>query len=238
TGSGKTSTLYALISEIDATRKNICTLEDPIEYRFEHVVQGQVHDRAGFSFAKGLRAMLRQDPDVIMVGEMRDAETATIAFKAALTGHMVLSSLHTNSAIETFVRLFDMGLERYVVASALSAMIGQRLVRRLCLQCARPSAPSAVHLELMAEAGAPPTERIYEPVGCPVCNETGYRGRTGIYELIQVDDELQDLVKAESTTRAALRSYMRERHLHGLRVTGFELVRKGITSVDEVMRVT
>lgn len=238
TGSGKTSTLYALLSEIDATRKNICTLEDPIEYRFQHVIQGQTHEKMGFTFARGLRAMLRQDPDVIMVGEMRDAETATIAFKAALTGHMVLSSLHTNSAIETFVRLFDMGLERYVVASALSAMIGQRLVRRLCLACRRPHAPDAGMAELIAKTGEPPIAEVYSEVGCVACNHTGFRGRMGIYELVEVDDDLRDLVKSETTTRVALRDYMTARHLHGLRATGLALVRQGITSVAEVVRVT
>ena len=221
TGSGKTSTLYAVLRQIDARARNIMTLEDPIEYRFGDVIQAQVNQRIGFDFARGLRSMLRQDPDVIMVGEMRDAETADIAFKAALTGHLVLSSLHTGSAIETFVRLFDMGLERYVVASALRGMLAQRLVRRLCVGCRRAGADGA-----------------FEAVGCERCNGTGYVGRVGIYELIEVDDELADLVKDDATSRVALRTFLEGRGLVGLRAQGMALVEAGVTSVAEVMRVT
>jgi len=238
TGSGKTSTLYALLNAIDGNRRNIQTLEDPIEYRFEHVIQGQVNEKVGFTFARGLRSMLRQDPDVIMVGEMRDGETANIAFKAALTGHLVLSSLHTNSAIETFVRLFDMGLERYVVASALSAMVGQRLVRRLCLACKQPQLTDEGVTALLEECGVPRFGQHHVAPGCTACNSTGYRGRSGIYEVIEVDDALSDLVKNEHTTRAELRAYMNQRHLHGLRAAGFAKVAQGETSVDEVLRVT
>ena len=153
TGSGKTSTLYALLQQTDAIGRNIVTLEDPIEYRFKHVIQAQTNPRIGFTFSRGLRAMLRQDPDVIMVGEMRDAETANIAFKAALTGHMVLSTLHTSSAIETFVRLFDMGLEKYVVASAINGMLAQRLVRSICTNCCEMKAADAPTIDLFAEYG-------------------------------------------------------------------------------------
>jgi type II secretory ATPase GspE/PulE/Tfp pilus assembly ATPase PilB-like protein len=238
TGSGKTSTLYALLNAIDGTRRNIQTLEDPIEYRFEHVIQGQVNEKVGFSFARGLRSMLRQDPDVIMVGEMRDGETANIAFKAALTGHLVLSSLHTNSAIETFVRLFDMGLERYVVASALSAMVGQRLVRRLCPACAVSEPVTEGIVDLLKECGFAPFAHHRTAPGCNGCNGTGYRGRTGVYEVIEVDDALADLVKNERTTRSELRAYMNQRHLHGLRSAGFNKVAAGETSVEEVLRVT
>ncbi len=237
TGSGKTTTLYGLIHEIDARARNVMTLEDPIEYRFPDVVQGQTHNRIGFSFARGLRAMLRQDPDVIMVGEMRDAETAEIAFKAALTGHLVLSSLHTNSAIETFVRLFDMGIERYVVASALSAMLGQRLVRRLCEDCCRPvQADSAARIMMSAEPGT--SLVINEPVGCKECLGTGYRGRVGVFELVEVDDEIADIVKDENATRASLQKFMGRRGVHGLRTSGVDLVKRGVTSLSEVVRVT
>ncbi len=237
TGSGKTSTLYAVLRQIDARARNIMTLEDPIEYRFEDIIQGQANARIGFDFAKGLRAMLRQDPDVIMVGEMRDAETADIAFKAALTGHLVLSSLHTGSAIETFVRLFDMGLERYVVASALKGMLGQRLVRRLCQRCRRalPDGP-----ELRRQVMAPPGVhvQVYGPVGCMGCNHTGYSGRVGIFELIEADDELTDFVKDESVSRVRLREYLEKRGYMGLARNGYALVRQGITSIEEVLRVT
>lgn len=237
TGSGKTSTLYAVLRRIDARARNIMTLEDPIEYRFADIIQGQANPKIGFTFARGLRSMLRQDPDVIMVGEMRDAETADIAFKAALTGHLVLSSLHTGSAIETFVRLFDMGLERYVVASALKGMLAQRLVRRLCTRCRRPV---VVDEELRARVEARPGEpvAVYQAVGCGACNQTGYEGRVGIYELIEVDDELADLVKEASTTRVALRTFLETRGLLGLRSEGFARVRSGETSIEEVLRVT
>jgi type II secretory ATPase GspE/PulE/Tfp pilus assembly ATPase PilB-like protein len=237
TGSGKTSTLYALLREVDSDQKNVVTLEDPIEYRFENIIQGQTHVRAGFTFATGLRAVLRQDPDVIMVGEMRDGETADIAFKAALTGHLVLSSLHTSSALETFVRLLDMGLERFVVASALHAMLGQRLVRRLCTVCMRRTLADAPTRALM---GAAPDEEVavYEPQGCPSCNHTGFLGRTGIYELVEMDEELADLLKSETTTRRALRTHLEQRQYQDLRAAGFAKVRAGHTTVSEVLRVT
>ena len=237
TGSGKTSTLYALLNDIDAQARNIVTLEDPIEYRFPDVIQAQVNHRIGFTFSKGLRAILRQDPDVILVGEMRDGETADIAFKAALTGHMVLSSLHTNSAMETFVRLFDMGLERYVVASALNAMLSQRLVRKLCSYC-RAAAP--FDRELHESVGGGPNEsvEIYHAVGCSECYGTGYRGRIGIFELIEVDDELNDIVKSDSLTYVELRHFLEKRGYHGLRSAGYQLVKQGLTSASEVYRVT
>ncbi|MCA9538404.1 MAG: type II/IV secretion system protein [Myxococcales bacterium] len=237
TGSGKTSTLYGVLREIDARARNIVTLEDPIEYRFDDITQAQTNPRIGFTFARGLRSMLRQDPDVIMVGEMRDAETAEIAFKAALTGHLVLSSLHTASAIETFVRLFDMGLERYVVASALKGMLGQRLVRRLCPQCKRPMALSPELRRLIGVDGDQPVS-VFAPMGCTACNHTGYRGRTGVFELIEADDELTDFVKDESITRVALREFLENRGYRGLRTAAFDLVQRGVTSIEEVMRVT
>ncbi|MED6309230.1 MAG: GspE/PulE family protein, partial [Pseudomonadota bacterium] len=237
TGSGKTSTLYSLLHEIDGRARNIVTLEDPIEYRFEHVIQAQTNPRIGFSFAKGLRAMLRQDPDVIMVGEMRDAETADIAFKAALTGHLVLSTLHTGSAIETFVRLFDMGLERYVVASALHGMLAQRLVRRLCPVCRAEHPASDSDKQILAEFGMT-SNTVLRARGCDACHGTGYTGRVGIFELIDASDALKDLVKSERTTRVELSEYLAGLGYRGLRHAGLQLVAQGITSIDEVMRVT
>ena len=233
TGSGKTSTLYAMLREIDARSRNIMTLEDPIEYRFEDVIQGQTNPKAGFTFAQGLRAMLRQDPDVIMVGEMRDDETAEIATKASLTGHLVLSSLHTASAIETFVRLFDMGLERYVVASALNGLLAQRLVRCLCPDCKVVAQPNPLVDE---ELNLGTTH--YEAVGCPACHMTGYSGRTGLFELIETHDELKDLVKSPSLNRVELGQYLDGLGHMGLRSAGLAKVRAGITSLEEVMRVT
>ena len=236
TGSGKTTSLYAMLRQMDARSRNVQTLEDPIEYRFPDVIQGQANPRIGFTFATGLRAILRQDPDVILVGEMRDAETAEIAFKAALTGHLVLSSLHTASAIETFVRLFDLGLERYVVASALEAVLGQRLVRTLCVACRMRVEIDAGTRALLGPHHAD-LHYTFQAVGCPKCGGTGYVGRLGIFELVEVDDDLADRVKSPATTRAELRQTMEARGLYGLRAAGFELVRAGRTSVAEVVRV-
>ena len=237
TGSGKTSTLYAVLDEVDATTRNIMTLEDPIEYRFPNVIQGQTNQKIGFTFATGLRSILRQDPDVILVGEMRDGETADIAFKSALTGHLVLSSIHTNSAMETFVRLFDMGLERYVVASALDALLAQRLVRKLCAYCRELQPYDA---DLNALVGCKPNDdvSIYKSKGCAKCNGTGFRGRTGVFELIEVDDELNDIVKSDSASYAELRTFLVQRGYLGLRQAGFSLLRRGLTSLQEVYRVT
>ncbi|MBV70532.1 MAG: type II secretion system protein GspE [Myxococcales bacterium] len=237
TGSGKTSTLYALLQESDSISRNISTLEDPIEYRFEHVIQAQTNPRIGFTFAKGLRAMLRQDPDVIMVGEMRDSETANIAFKAALTGHLVLSTLHTSSAIETFVRLFDMGLERYVVASAINGMLAQRLVRRVCLKCCE-LAPVDDSSKGLFDAHGIDVSRFPRPRGCDQCNQTGYKGRIGIFELISADDQLKDLVKSEQTSRVQLAEFLHRKGHQGLRVQGLKRVSEGVTTIDEVLRVT
>ena len=237
TGSGKTSTLYGMLQETDARSRNIVTLEDPIEYRFNDVVQAQTNPRIGFTFAKGLRAMLRQDPDVIMVGEMRDAETADIAFKAALTGHLVLSTLHTSSAIETFVRLFDMGLERYVVASALNGMLAQRLVRRVCTVCRR-SVPITEDVRALFASENIEVDELYEATGCEHCNHTGYSGRTGLFELIIADDALKDLVKTENLSRVELAQRLFERGHHGLRREALLQVARGITTMDEAYRVT
>ena len=201
------------------------------------MIQAQTNPRIGFSFAKGLRAMLRQDPDVIMVGEMRDAETADIAFKAALTGHLVLSTLHTGSAIETFVRLFDMGLERCVVASALHGMLAQRLVRRLCTVCRAERMPSESDKQILADYKMD-AHRVMHPTGCDACHGTGYAGRVGIFELIDASDALKDLVKSERTTRVELSEYLSQLGYRGLRHAGLQLVQQGITSIDEVMRVT
>ena len=224
-----------LLQESDGRSRNIVTLEDPIDTLPD--VIGQTNPKIGFDFARGLRSMLRQDPDVIMVGEMRDAETADIAFKAALTGHLVLSTLHTNSAIETFVRLFDMGLERYVVAAALNGMVAQRLVRTLCTSCRRPVTPDELGHRLLSEAEVSEAT-LFEAVGCDDCHGTGYVGRTGIFELIEADDELKDLVKAESTTRVMLGEFLDGRGYQGLRRAAVAQAAAGITTINEVLRVT
>jgi type II secretory ATPase GspE/PulE/Tfp pilus assembly ATPase PilB-like protein len=233
TGSGKTSTLYAVLREIEKTEVNIVTLENPIEYRFSGVVQGQTNARAGFTFAAGLRAILRQDPDVIMVGEMRDAETASIALKAALTGHMVLTSLHTNSVAETVVRLVDMGSERFVVAATLRAVLAQRLIRRLCPACRR-AVPSDTAARALLGAQAP--DHLFEPRGCPKCAGTGYLGRTGIFELAELDDGVAGMIK-EGAGRVEIEGELGRRGVRGLREAGLAAAASGLTSLAEILRV-
>jgi type II secretory ATPase GspE/PulE/Tfp pilus assembly ATPase PilB-like protein len=236
TGSGKTSTLYALLRHLETPERNIVTLEDPIEYRFAHITQGQTNTKAGFTFAKGLRAVLRQDPDIIMVGEMRDKETADTAFKAALTGHLVLSSLHTNSAVETVIRLFDMGVERYVIASALRCLVGQRLVRLLCERCREPV---PLDDELRRQIEAPDQlGHIYRERGCHSCNNTGFAGRTGLFELVQLDTEMSDLLRARDTSRGTMKQELSRRGIRTIRDAGFDAVKAGLTSLNEVYRVT
>ncbi len=235
TGCGKTSTLYSLLRHLESPQVNIMTLEDPIEYRFKHITQGQTNAKAGFSFARGLRATLRQDPDIIMVGEMRDFETADVALKAALTGHLVLSSLHTNSAVETVIRLIDMGLERFVVAAALRAIVGQRLVRLLCERCREPMEPDARTLELLGvEACQQP---IYRESGCHGCNHSGFSGRTALFELVRLDQDLSDLIKLERSGRKTLKREIAQRGIRSLRQAGYAAVLAGRTSLPEVFRV-
>lgn len=234
TGSGKTSTLYSIIRHLESPQVNIMTLEDPVEYRFTYVTQGQTNPKAGFTFASGLRSILRQDPDIIMVGEMRDKETADTAFKAALTGHLVLSSIHTSSAVETVVRLIDMGLERFVVASALRGLIGQRLVRKLCLNCRKEVPLEDVEREII-QAG-PEQTTTFKECGCHLCNFTGYSGRTGIFELLAVDEDFSSLIKDEHTTRRDLEAEMKRRSLITIQESGLKLVKMGITSMEEVIR--
>jgi|CZKU01.1.fsa_nt_gi general secretion pathway protein E/type IV pilus assembly protein PilB len=236
TGAGKTSTLYALLQLIDPKAVNVVTLEDPIEVELYGVTQGQVNVRTGFTFASGLRAILRQDPDIILVGEMRDAETAGIAMQAALTGHLVLSTLHTSDTVETIVRLVDLGIEPWIVANALSAVLAQRLVRIVCPNCQRQ-----VKLErdvwdgdqVLLTAGT----EVVRPAGCDACMRTGYRGRTGIFEVVELDDELRELVKAKAPAREYREIYAR-RKIPSLRWAGMLKVQAGITTVDEVVRVT
>jgi general secretion pathway protein E len=236
TGSGKTSTLYAFMQLLDTARVNVMTLEDPVEVDVPTITQGQTHARAGFTFATGLRAILRQDPDVILVGEIRDAETATIALQAALTGHQVFTTLHTASTTETIVRLVDLGVEAWVVANALSAVIAQRLVRVTCTQCQETVKLEADLWdgdEVLLPAGSP----IVRPRGCRACFGTGYKGRVGIFEVLVVDDDLRELVKAKAGGRE-YRAWLGQRRVPSLRRAGFAKVREGITTVDEVMRVT
>jgi general secretion pathway protein E len=236
TGAGKTSTLYSLLRMMDTRRTNVVTLEDPIEVELSQITQGQTNVKAGFTFATGLRAILRQDPDVIMVGEMRDAETAAIALQAALTGHLVLSTLHTSDAVETVVRLVDLGVEPWIVANAITAVLAQRLVRVVCKKC-----QEQVTLDHDVVDGEqtilPRGSKIVRPKGCAECHRTGYKGRMGIFEVVIVDDDMRELVKAKASPRE-YRLLLKQRGVASLRRVGLQKVQAGLTTVDEVVRVT
>ena len=230
TGSGKTTTLYAALSSISSRERTILTIEDPVEYRVPGIRQVQVSTKTGLTFAAGLRAMVRADPDVIMVGEIRDSDSAKIAVQAAVTGHLVLSTLHTNDAATAITRLIDMGVEPFLVASAMDCVIAQRLVRELCADC---KAPSAIEMPPGPD-GEPPT--VFEPVGCPRCFGTGYRGRLGVFEVMAVTDEIRSaalrLGSSEEIARIAV-----EQGMTRLRDDGLAKVRSGQTSLAEVARV-
>ena len=236
TGSGKSTSLYAALSEVNTSEKNIITIEDPVERQIDGITQVQVNARAGLSFASGLRAMMRADPDIIMVGEIRDRETAQIAIEGALTGHLVLSTLHTNDAPGAISRLIEMGIEPFLVASALDCIVAQRLARTLCQHCKRRTILSA---EVMTDNGFPPMANVeaYEPVGCARCGGSGYRGRIGLYEVMTVTEEIRTLAieraSSDRIAEVAVRQGMRR-----LRDDGLEKVRQGRTSIAEVYRVT
>lgn len=238
TGSGKTSTLYAMLRELDTRSRNVVTLEDPVEVELRDVVQGQLNRKRGFGFANGLRAILRQDPDVIMVGEIRDAETARIGVQASLTGHLVLSTMHTNSMPDTITRLVDLGLEPYIVASALVGVITQRLVRTICLDCKVQETPARL-IQQLPELGFTPPEGItyYAGIGCSACNDTGFRGRTGLFEVVGSDDELRRLIKSNASQRA-IKSWLSDRSILTVRRQGIKKVEQGLTSISEVLRLT
>ena len=238
TGSGKTTTLYGALGKLDSTRYNIMTVEDPIEYDLDGVGQMQVNAKIELTFARALRSILRQDPDIIMIGEIRDLETAQIAVQASLTGHLVLATLHTNDAVGAVTRLVDMGVEPFLVASSLLGVLAQRLVRKLCPLCRQTRAPDAAELRLLAANGSEPRSLpIYTPVGCNACTNTGYQGRTGIYELLTVDDSLRTLIH-DGASEGKLREYARTRGMRNMRDDGLRWVRAGATSLEEVLRVT
>ncbi|QKT03023.1 type II secretion system ATPase GspE [Ectothiorhodospiraceae bacterium 2226] len=235
TGSGKTTTLYAALAGLNDRRRNIMTVEDPIEYYLDGVGQTQVNPKVDMTFARGLRAILRQDPDVVMVGEIRDLETVQIAVQASLTGHMVLSTLHTNTAIGAVTRLRDMGVEPFLLSSSLVGVLAQRLVRLLCEHCKRPYTASRADCEAFGlEAENPPT--LHAPVGCDHCNGLGYRGRTGIYELVEIDDTLRQMIH-DGAGEQDLERHAR-RHSPSIRQDGLRRILAGHTSVEEVFRVT
>lgn len=235
TGSGKTTTLYAGLIILNDKKRNILTVEDPIEYDLVGIGQTQVNNKIKMTFAKGLRAILRQDPDVVMVGEIRDLETAQIAIQASLTGHLVLSTLHTNSAIGAITRLDDMGVEPFLLASSLAGVLAQRLMRLLCDDCKKPMLATAKECELLgiAESSSPV---IYSPVGCVNCRHTGYSGRSGVYELIAIDESLRTMIH-DRVPEQQMRKYARGLY-PSLRQDGFSRVLKGETSLEEVLRIT
>ncbi|MFM7102150.1 MAG: GspE/PulE family protein, partial [Verrucomicrobiota bacterium] len=236
TGSGKTSTLYTALNEINDSVRKIITIEDPIEYQLKGINQIQVSEKAGLTFARGLRAILRHDPDVLLIGEIRDAETATIAVQASLTGHLVFSTLHTNDAPGALTRLVDMGVEPYLVASSLEAVLSQRLVRVLCPQCRQVDASPAA-LTLAAQLKFPAGTPVYRAVGCRDCRQTGYHGRRGIFEWMEATPEVRRLILKNASSgeirEAALRAGMRT-----LGDDGWRLEREGVTTPEEVLRVT
>ncbi len=236
TGSGKTTTLYSSLRCMDGNKLNISTVEDPVEYHLTQASQVQVHDRIGMTFAAALKSLLRQDPDVVMLGEIRDAETARIAVQASLTGHLVLSTLHTNDAPASITRLINVGVEPYLISASLNAILAQRLVRKICQHCKEEFVPSDEMREFLTLQGFE-GQMTYHGKGCDRCRKTGYAGRLGIYELLVMDDRLRDLVTANPDVNQ-LRKICRERGLVTLREDGFKKVMKGLTTVDEILRVT
>jgi type IV pilus assembly protein PilB len=238
TGSGKTTTLYSALSELNKETENIITAEDPIEYNFMGINQVQMHEEIGLTFASSLRSFLRQDPDIIMVGEIRDFETAQIAVQAALTGHLVLSTVHTNDAPGTVTRLIDMGIEPFLISSAVVLILAQRLIRKICMDCREPI---KVHPQLLIDLGIAPDEvksfPVYKGKGCPICNNTGYKGRIGLYEVMPMKEEIKELVLSRASTTEIKKEAMRL-GMKTLRQSGIMKIRDGVTTVEEVLRST
>lgn len=236
TGSGKTTSLYAMLTELNEVSRNILTIEDPIEYDLPGIGQTQVNTKVQMTFAKGLRAILRQDPDVVMIGEIRDLETAEIAVQASLTGHLVLSTLHTNSALGALTRMHDMGVESFLLSSSIVGLIAQRLVRKLCPYCKIPHNLREDERQLMRLSSDIDTSKVSAPLGCEQCNQLGYRGRTGIYELIMVDENLRGMIHRNESLQT-IDSYLRPA-TPTIQEDGFKRVLAGDTSLAEILRVT
>jgi general secretion pathway protein E/type IV pilus assembly protein PilB len=239
TGSGKTTSLYAALASLNQDDRKVITIEDPVEYRIHGITQLQVRPDIGFSFAAGLRSILRHDPDVVLVGEIRDPETASIATSAALTGHLVFSTLHTNDAVSSITRLIDMGIEPYLVSSSVQGVIAQRLVRRLCMRCREPRNLDEGLLQAVPELG--PREgdagTFYRERGCPHCRFTGFRGRQAIFEILSIDGELASLAASRAPTHILTEAALRQ-GMKTLRAGGWELAREGLTTIEEVTRVS
>jgi type IV pilus assembly protein PilB len=236
TGSGKTTTLYASLRKLDKNSMNISTVEDPVEYHLDGLTQTQMHEKIGMTFARALKALLRQDPDVIMLGEIRDAETAQTAVQAALTGHLVLSTLHTNDAPSSITRLVNIGVEPFLASAAVNAVLAQRLIRKLCTHCKAQEPPAETLREYLEMQGMD-TELVWVPKGCDKCRKIGYSGRVGIYELLAVDNQLRDIIARNPSAPEFTRICI-ERGMVTLQQDGLKKVAKGVTTVDEVLRVT
>ena len=236
TGSGKTTTLYSALNRINLPEHNIMTAEDPVEYNLDGINQVNVHEEIGLTFASALKAFLRQDPNIVMVGEIRDLETASIAVKAALTGHLVLSTVHTNDAPSTINRMIDMGIEPFLVASSTNLILAQRLIRRLCMKCKNKI---EIHSEAMRELGVAAEQAfdIFEPVGCPSCSGTGYSGRLGLYEVMPVSEEITQMILDRCSVAEIKEQAVREGMLT-LRVDGIRKLKEGTTSLAEVLKET
>ncbi len=238
TGSGKTNTLYSAISKLNSEEVNIITAENPVEFNLFGINQVNIKESIGLTFPAALRSFLRQDPNIILVGEIRDFETADIAIKAALTGHLVLSTLHTNDAPSTIARLINMGIEPFLVSSAVRLVVAQRLIRRLCANCKKPA---KIPVQTLIDVGFSPedakTVKIFEPEGCEKCSSTGFKGRLGLFEVMEIDEELREQVMIGAST-SELRQKAKEKGMLTLRMSGIEKIKAGLTSIDEVLRET
>ena len=240
TGAGKSTTLYACLQEIDAYENNIITIEDPVEYKMANVTQIEINTKAGQTFAGSLRSVLRQDPDIVMIGEIRDGETAKIACQAANTGHMVFSTLHANDTTAALFRLIDLGVEPFLLSSSISAILGQRLIRKLCNDCKEAYKPSA---DLLQKAGLPAdkVDKFFRPPSnpeatCPTCNGLGYSGRVGVFELFVITDRLRDLIR-DNPNMTAIKAEARKNGMLYMKEEGLRLVVKGTTSIDELLKI-
>jgi type IV pilus assembly protein PilB len=236
TGSGKTTTLYSALCQMDSGKLNISTVEDPVEYELEFCNQVQTNEKIGLSFAAALRSLLRQDPDVIMIGEIRDNETARIAVQAALTGHLVLSTLHTNDAASSITRLVNIGIDPYLIAASLNGVLAQRLVRQVCPRCKQAYQTPQRMRPYIERAGANPDE-LFHGTGCDYCKNSGYVGRIGIFELLIVDDRFRDMINRDSSVNN-MRRVFHESGQPSLSDDGLNKVKQGITTIEEVLRVT
>ncbi|MFT7108518.1 MAG: MSHA biogenesis protein MshE [Psychrobacter glaciei] len=238
TGSGKSTTLYAALNTLNQANKKIITAEDPVEYRLPRINQVQISEKIGLTFSKILRTALRQDPDIILIGEMRDTETAEIGLRAAMTGHMVLSTLHTNDAISSVMRLMDMGADSYLVASSLRAIIGQRLVRKICENCKQPYELSSQEKTWLTGMGQNPSElKFFHGTGCHHCSNTGYLGRTGVYELLEFDDEMLDAIRQVDISRFTKAAYSSDNY-YPMSLSALDFAVAGKTSIQEVFKIT